>query len=53
MSNISFKKALFLWSLASIFLAFQFILRLSTGILREEITQKFAIDAACLRSGIR
>lgn len=46
MSNMSFKRALFLWSLASIFFAFQFILRLSAGILREEITQKFAIDAA-------
>lgn len=46
MSNMSFKRALFLWSLASVFFAFQFILRLSAGILREEITQKFAIDAA-------
>lgn len=46
MSNISFRKALFLWSLANIFFAFQFILRLSVVILREEITQKFAIDAA-------
>ena len=33
-----------LWSLASLFFAFQFILRLSTGILREEIIQKFSID---------
>jgi predicted MFS family arabinose efflux permease len=41
---ISLKKPLLLWSLASIFFAFQFILRLSTGILREEIIQKFAID---------
>ncbi len=46
MPNISFKKAIFLWSLAIIFFAFQFILRLSAGILREEIIQKFAVDAA-------
>ena len=46
MSDISFKRALFLWSLANIFFAFQFILRLSAGILREEIVQKFAIDAS-------
>ncbi|CAN0575110.1 unnamed protein product, partial [Ectocarpus sp. 12 AP-2014] len=46
MSDISFKRALFLWSLANIFFAFQFILRLSAGILREEIIQKFAIDAS-------
>lgn len=45
MSNaLSLKKPIILWSLASLFFAFQFILRLSTGILREEIIQKFAID---------
>ncbi len=42
--SLSLKKPLLLWSLASLFFAFQFILRLSTGILREEIIQKFAID---------
>ncbi|MCC8398219.1 MAG: MFS transporter [Rickettsia endosymbiont of Labidopullus appendiculatus] len=41
---LSLKKPLILWFLASLFFAFQFILRLSTGILREEIIQKFAID---------
>lgn len=41
---LSLKKPFLLWSLASMFFAFQFILRLSTGILREEIMQKFAID---------
>ncbi|WP_417904682.1 MFS transporter [Candidatus Tisiphia endosymbiont of Micropterix aruncella] len=41
---LSLKKPLLLWSLATLFFAFQFILRLSTGILREEIIQKFAID---------
>lgn len=46
MSDISFKRAMFLWSLANIFFGFQFILRLSAGILREEIIQKFAIDTA-------
>jgi len=46
MSHISFKRALFLWSLANIFFAFQFILRLSAGILREEIIQKFAINTS-------
>ena len=45
MSNaLSLKKPILLWSLASLFFAFQFILRLSTGILREEIIQRFAID---------
>ncbi|MCC8417148.1 MAG: MFS transporter [Rickettsia endosymbiont of Bryobia graminum] len=42
--TVSFKRPLILWGLASLFFAFQFILRLSTGILREEIMQKFAID---------
>ena len=41
---LSLKKPILLWSLASLFFAFQFILRLSTGILREEIIQRFAID---------
>ncbi|WP_375319258.1 MFS transporter [Candidatus Tisiphia endosymbiont of Oplodontha viridula] len=41
---LSLKKPFLLWSLASLFFAFQFILRLSTGILREEIIQKFTID---------
>ncbi len=35
---------LFIWFCASLFFAFQFILRLSTGILREEIMQKFSIN---------
>ena len=39
-------KAIFLWGLANIFFAFQFILRLSAGILREDIIQKFDIDAS-------
>jgi len=42
--NMSLKTPLFLWSLATLFFAFQFILRLSTGVLREEIIQKFAVD---------
>ena len=40
----SLKKPILLWSLATLFFAFQFILRLSVGILREDIIQKFAID---------
>ena len=40
----SLKKPIILWVLASLFFAFQFILRLSAGILREEIIQRFAID---------
>ncbi|WP_341764558.1 MFS transporter [Candidatus Tisiphia endosymbiont of Beris chalybata] len=40
----SLHKPLFLWFFASLFFAFQFILRLSVGILREEIMQKFSID---------
>lgn len=42
--NQSLRKPIILWLLATLFFAFQFILRLSTGILREEIIQKFAID---------
>ncbi|MCF8494261.1 MAG: MFS transporter [Rickettsiaceae bacterium] len=40
------KKYLALWCLANLFFAFQFILRLSAGILREDIIQKFSVDAA-------
>ena len=40
----SLKKPIILWSLATLFFAFQFILRLTVGILREDIIQKFAID---------
>ena len=39
-------KAWLLWSLANLFFAFQFILRLSAGVLREDIIKKFGIDAA-------
>jgi predicted MFS family arabinose efflux permease len=40
------KKYLALWCLANLFFAFQFILRLSAGILREDIIQKFSVDAS-------
>lgn len=46
-SKFSFKKSkapLVLWFIVTSFFAFQFILRLSAGILREDIIQKFAID---------
>lgn len=46
MTDESKSQAMFLWILAIIFFAFQFILRLSVGVLREEIVQKFSIDAA-------
>ena len=46
MKTSSLKKPVLLWSLANLFFAFQFILRLSAGILREDIIQKFAVDAA-------
>ena len=46
MNNNSIKNSILLWSLANLFFAFQFILRLSAGILREDIIQKFAVDAA-------
>lgn len=39
-------KHLPVWCLANLFFAFQFILRLSAGILREDIIQKFSVDAA-------
>lgn len=39
-------RAWLLWGLANLFFAFQFILRLSAGVLREDIIQKFGIDAA-------
>ena len=40
------KAPIALWSIATTFFAFQFILRLSAGILREDIIQKFSIDTA-------
>ncbi len=43
-NNSSLKRPILLWGLGSLFFAFQFVLRLSIGILREEILQKFAID---------
>jgi fucose permease len=46
MHNKSIRKSILLWLLANLFFAFQFILRLSAGILREDIIQKFSIDAA-------
>ena len=46
MKSNSLNRAIFLWSLANLFFAFQFILRLSAGILREEIIQKFTVDAS-------
>jgi len=39
------KMPLILWSTVTLFFAFQFILRLLVGILREDIIQKFSIDA--------
>lgn len=38
------QKAFFLWFIANLFFALQFILRLSVGLLREEIIAKFAIN---------
>ena len=46
MKSNSLNRVIFLWSLANLFFAFQFILRLSAGILREEIIQKFTVDAS-------
>ena len=46
MNNSSLRKPILLWSLANLFFAFQFILRLSAGILREDIINKFNVDAA-------
>jgi predicted MFS family arabinose efflux permease len=46
MHNKSIRKSILLWLLANLFFAFQFILRLSAGILREDIIQKFSIDSA-------
>lgn len=43
-STQSLKGPIFLWSLATLFFAYQFILRLAVGILRESIIQRFAID---------
>jgi predicted MFS family arabinose efflux permease len=40
------RKHVFLWLLANLFFFFQFILRLTPGILREEIIRKFSVDAA-------
>jgi predicted MFS family arabinose efflux permease len=49
LNNSKFKTLrgpLLIWTATTIFFAFQFILRLSVGILREDIIQKFAIDTA-------
>jgi predicted MFS family arabinose efflux permease len=50
MSDSSSSKPLLLWGLANLFFAFQFILRLSVGVLREDIIQKFQIDVASFGS---
>jgi len=50
MLNNPSKKPVLLWCLANIFFALQFILRLSVGILREDIMAKFTIDAAMFSS---
>ena len=39
-----YTKPMILWSVTTLFFAFQFILRLSAGILREEIMHRFSID---------
>ncbi|PCJ29490.1 MAG: hypothetical protein COA94_01140 [Rickettsiales bacterium] len=46
MNNISLKKSILLLSLANLFFFFQFILRLSAGVFREDIMQRFAVDVA-------
>ena len=46
MKEVFQNKHLPIWCLANLFFAFQFILRLSAGILREDIMKKFSIDAA-------
>jgi predicted MFS family arabinose efflux permease len=43
---VKFRTPLLLWFVVTMFFAFQFILRLSAGILREDIIQKFSIDTA-------
>ncbi|MDF2966188.1 MAG: Major facilitator family transporter, partial [Rickettsiaceae bacterium] len=46
----SHKKPLILWAVATLFFAFQFILRLSVGILREDIISKYQIDTVMFGS---
>lgn len=49
MTKSTFKKLrapIALWAVATTFFAFQFILRLTAGILREDIMQKFAVDTS-------
>ena len=46
MVSSPYSKPVLIWCLANLFFAYQFILRLSAGILREQIMQKFAIDCA-------
>ena len=50
MLSTSTGRSILLWSLANLFFAFQFILRVSAGILREDIIQKFGVDAAAFGS---
>ncbi len=42
--NFRFRMPLLLWFTVTFFFAFQFILRLSVGILREDILQKFSVS---------
>ncbi|MBP7189746.1 MAG: MFS transporter [Rickettsiaceae bacterium] len=49
-SKASLKMPLFLWALTTSFFAFQFILRMSAGILRESIMQKFNLDTIAFGS---
>ncbi len=44
--NLSLIQPMIIWLCVNLFFAFQFILRLSTGVLREEISQKFLLDAS-------
>ena len=41
---IKYRMPLLLWSMCTLYLAFQLIVRLSAGLLREEIMAKFPID---------
>lgn len=48
--NKSLRMPLLLWSAATLFFAFKFILQMSVGVLREDIMQKFHLDTIAFGS---
>lgn len=49
-SKFQFKMPFILWLLTTIFFSFQFVLRLSAGVLREEIINRYMVDTSAFGS---